>query len=78
MRRGGEGGVDHMISEKQKPMPGERNGEEDVEEKGGEGFWVGVWLLETASPHPHLLPVVVVADGGQPLAYCHSSLRENQ
>lgn len=26
MRRGGEGGVDHMISEKQKPMPGERNG----------------------------------------------------
>lgn len=69
------GGLNHMISEKQKPVPGEyqRNGRGG--RRRGKGFGVGSWLLETGSPHPHLLPVVVVADGGQSLAYCHSPLK---
>lgn len=35
---GGEGGVDHMISEKQKPMLGERNGGGGRRGEGGKGF----------------------------------------
>lgn len=65
-------GLNHMISEKQKPIPGERGeggGGGEEEETGrriqrrGEAV-VGVWLLL----------VVVVADGGHSLAYCHSPL----
>lgn len=69
-------GVNHMISEKQKPMPGEkrrRNEGRRIQRRGGVELVYG--FLKTAWPHPHLLPVVVVADGGQSLAYCHSPLK---
>lgn len=61
------GGLNHMICqclERRGGECGRTNGGGRVRE-----------LLKTASPRPHLLPVVVVADGGQSLAYCHSPLK---
>lgn len=68
VRKGERGGWNHMISEKQTNAwreteeEEEKRGEEDAEEGGRGGYGVGIWLLL----------VVVVADGGQSLAYCHS------
>lgn len=60
---GGGWGVNHMISEKQKAVPGEeeekwgrrmhRSRERERGERWGRRFFgVGVWLLETALPRP--------------------------
>lgn len=52
-----------MPGEKREEKPGRRM-QRRRKRRRGEGSGVGAWLLL----------VVVVADGGQPLAYCHSPL----
>lgn len=43
--------------------------------RGEGGGDIGVVFLKLLNHALHLLPVVVVADGGQSLPYCHSPLR---